>query len=75
MPEKINFKEIKLIYRGTQDGFNAKKFHELCDNKGATLSIIKARTGKRFGGFTKLSWDSSNSYKMNDPAAFLFSVD
>ena len=29
-----------LIFKGTRDGFGAAKFHELCDNKGATLFVV-----------------------------------
>jgi hypothetical protein len=46
----------------------------LCDNKGPTLTLIKTVAGHTFGGFTTISWDSSNSWK-NDTQSFLFSVD
>lgn len=46
----------------------------MCDNKGATLTLIKTNGGHTFGGFTTISWDSSNSYK-NDIHSFLFSLD
>ncbi len=55
-------------------GFEASKFHSLCDNKGPTLSIIKTTQGHTFGGFTKTSWDSASGYK-HDNSSFLFSVD
>lgn len=44
--------KFNLLYRGTRDTFKAAKFHELCDNKGATISIIKSKCGKVFGGYT-----------------------
>ncbi len=31
-----------MIYRGSKDGFKAEDFHGKCDNKGATLIIIKS---------------------------------
>ncbi len=31
-----------LLFRGSDDGFSAKTFHEKCDNKGPTLSIIRS---------------------------------
>ena len=34
-----------LIYRATRDGFKAKDFHDKCDEKGPTLTIIKTTTG------------------------------
>ena len=66
--------KVTLLYSGSVHGFEASKFHSLCDNKGPTLTIIKTTQGHTFGGFTKTSWDSSNSYK-HDNSSFLFSVD
>ncbi|GET60328.1 carbohydrate-binding module family 13 protein [Rhizophagus irregularis DAOM 181602=DAOM 197198] len=34
--------EFKLILRGTRDGFAPSKFHEICDGKSCTVSIIKS---------------------------------
>jgi hypothetical protein len=44
--------KFTLLYRGSRDTFKAARFHEICDNKGATLSIIKSKCGKVFGGYT-----------------------
>ena len=71
---KANQGPFKLLYRGSRDGFSTKNFHEKCDNKGPTVMIIKSNYGKVFGGFTDISWDSSNSWKTTKNA-FLFSVD
>jgi hypothetical protein len=30
-----------LIYRGTEDGFKLKDFHEKCDNQGKIFGILK----------------------------------
>ena len=65
--------KFTLIYRGTRDTFKAARFHELCDNKGATVSIIKSKDGKVFGGFTASPWTSVRGYK-KDERAFLFSL-
>ena len=55
LPKKY---EIKLIYRGSEDGFTAAAFHSKCDKKGPTLAIIKSKKGKTFGGYTDIEWDS-----------------
>ena len=72
----INPKQLynfDLIFKKTRDGDTAKIFHELCDNKGATVTIIETTVGLRFGGFRNDSWDCKgwkrNSYD------FLFSLD
>jgi hypothetical protein len=65
---------ISRIYKASSNGFAAAKFHELCDKRGATLTLIKTTAGHTFGGYTTISWDTSGSYK-NDTQSFLFSVD
>ena len=49
-------KEYQLLYKATRDGFGAHNFHDLCDGKGATISIIKSDTNKVFGGYTPIKW-------------------
>ena len=56
--EKLFNKKYKstLIFRGTDDGFEAEAFHKKCDNQGETLTIIKSGMGKIFGGYTDIPW-------------------
>ena len=66
--------------------FEASKFHELCDGKGKTVTLITTSTGNICGGFTSVSWASGGdtilglilnglvNYKY-DKEAFLFSLD
>ena len=68
-----NNQQWKLIYRGSRDGYTAKVFHQLCDNKGATMTVIRAQNGCIFGGFTSISWSSVTTDKA-DPSAFLFTL-
>lgn len=52
--------EKRLLYRGSRDGWLSSKFHELCDEKGPTVTFIKVVNtyGKYiFGGYTDQSWD------------------
>lgn len=65
--------QFTLIYKGSRDGFAATKFHQNCDNKGPTVTVIKSKNGYIFGGYTSQSWDSSGSYKP-DNKAFLFTL-
>lgn len=50
--------EWVLLYRGSRDGFQAKKFHSCCDDKGPTVIVVKTPSGNVFGGFTDVSWCS-----------------
>ncbi|PKK67261.1 hypothetical protein RhiirC2_575253 [Rhizophagus irregularis] len=52
-----------LLYRASRDGFEAAKFHELCDNKGSTIMISKLKENDRLiGGYNPLSWHPYNSH-------------
>ena len=59
--------------RGSVDGFTCNIFHEKCDNKGPTLTVVKAND-RVFGGYTKLEWVSEKVEKYDDPTAFVFRV-
>ncbi len=62
-----------LLYRATRDGFTAKAFHEKCDGKANTVTIIKTDGNYVFGGYTSAKWNSDGKY-VNDPNAFIFSL-
>lgn len=68
-------KNFKLLFSADENGISASDFHEKCDNKYPTLTIIKSDNDCIFGGFTFLPWDKSNDYKEDDPTAFVFSLD
>jgi hypothetical protein len=64
-----------MLYKGSVHGWNYIDFHSRADNKGPTITFFKvAETGRRCGGFTSISWDTSSSYK-SDSTAFVFSLD
>ena len=77
----LKIRKQKLLYRGSSDGFTAKKFHEKCDGKANTLTLVKSKNGENglsdsreyvFGGFTTQSWDADLLKK--DENAFIFSL-
>jgi hypothetical protein len=63
----------QLIYRASRDGFTAKFFHQFCDSRCPTMTIIRSQNNCIFGGFTKTAWSSSGLEKA-DPSAFLFTL-
>merc|ERR1712150_69099 len=67
--------KFKLLYRATEDGFNAKNFHKKCDEVKNTLTIIQTTNGNVFGGYTGAAWSSYGGY-LNDPtsSSFIFSL-
>ena len=62
-----------LLYRKTRDGNSFDTFHELCDNQGPTLVLIKSTEGFIIGGYTPLDWDKCSKWKC-DSNTFLFSL-
>ncbi|CAG8506548.1 15486_t:CDS:2, partial [Dentiscutata heterogama] len=49
---------FKLLYCAQRDGFEAEKFHNLCDKKGSTVTIVKIKGSEMiFGGYNHLSWE------------------
>ena len=67
----------KIIYRASRDGWYIDDFHYKCDNKGATITVVKTLEGNILGGYSDKSWSNSEpSYynKMSSENAFLFSL-
>jgi hypothetical protein len=54
---------FKLLYRASRDGRDPEKFHELCDEKGPTLVLIKAKFQGLIGGYCpdKDIWQSKDN--------------
>ena len=52
----------RLIYRASDDGFEAHQFHRHCDLQGATVTLIHANN-RVFGGYTDIPWRSDSSDK------------
>ena len=65
--------KCKLIYDAQRDGDSAATFHSLCDNKGATLTILTTSDNKKIGGFLSKSF-GGNKGILADNNAFLFSL-
>eukprot|EP00347_Sterkiella_histriomuscorum_P009817 403339772 len=71
--DKYQQKEYKLLFQGSRDGFTAKAFHEMCDNKGPTVCFILSEFGQTFGGYTSISWESGDK-QSPDNNAILFQI-
>ena len=65
--------KAQLLYRLSRDGKEYQTFHNLCDNKGNTLTIFKLNDGNILGGYTTKDWDNSKQWKQ-DQKAFVFSL-
>ncbi|KAJ5079697.1 hypothetical protein M0811_04007 [Anaeramoeba ignava] len=67
------FSKMKKGFSAKIDGFNSKKWHSICDDKGKTLVIIKTKQNFIFGGFTQVGFNGNTEY-INDSNAFIFSL-
>ncbi|XP_060580068.1 uncharacterized protein LOC132736865 [Ruditapes philippinarum] len=65
-------KQFNLLYSFTTDGADASTFHQLCDKKGPTVTVIYNTRGTVYGGFTENSWASESGVYVRDDHAFLF---
>jgi hypothetical protein len=60
-------------YQKTVDGSTPADFHNNCDNRGPTVTIIELHNNRIFGGYTDVSWSTTNAYRASY-SAFIFSI-
>ncbi|CAG8635657.1 12124_t:CDS:2, partial [Cetraspora pellucida] len=72
-----NSHTFKLLIRGSRDGFTPASFHEKCDNKGPTLTILKIKgENSILGGYNPLDWKSPKEEKQCiTNKSFIFNLD
>eukprot|EP01083_Nonionella_stella_P206048 749828_1 len=67
---------MERVYRGSEEEYDASKFHDKCDGVGPTLVIIQSEHSHVFGGFTMKPWkdESGNNSGVwkEDLDAFIF---
>ena len=71
---EFKIKDIILLFKASKDGDSASAFHQKCDGKQFTITLVKTTKGKRFGGFTRIAWHQNSNYS-SDRYAFVFSFD
>ncbi|EXX77212.1 BTB/POZ domain-containing protein [Rhizophagus irregularis DAOM 181602=DAOM 197198] len=66
--------EFNLLYRASRDGNTTKAFHDKCDNKGATIVIVKINgTEQIVGGYNPFDWESADGKEKSTRDSFIFS--
>ena len=65
--------QLRLLFRGSRDGFTNDKFHALCDNQGPLLVLVKTGKDILIGGFSSISWKNSDNFIV-DPKCIVFSL-
>lgn len=52
-------KEITILYDPLKHGWSPTDFHEICDDHPRpTITVIKSKANKIFGGYTNDKWSS-----------------
>ncbi|RIA97527.1 hypothetical protein C1645_801734 [Glomus cerebriforme] len=65
--------KFKLLYRASRDGNTASAFHKNCDNKRATITVVKIKDSEQIvGGYNPLEWDISGYKSTKDSFIFSF---
>jgi len=68
-------KTFTLLFSATRDGCSTATFHQKCDNKGPTVTVLYNPQGSVYGGYTGQSWEASTNGKyINDSTAFLYQL-
>lgn len=64
-----------LLYRATRDNCTSSAFHNLCDSKSPTITLVNTKDGWKFGGYSELKWKSGDGspYQFHKNV-FIFSI-
>jgi hypothetical protein len=65
-------KRYTLLYSAADHGCDPTVFHNNCDNKGPTVTIVYNINGNVYGGYARVSWMSGAGESVYDRDAFLF---
>lgn len=64
---------LKLLYKISRDGGSPQTFHNLCDNKGPTVTIFYNTDNNVYGGYLSDSWRSTWNW-FTHKLSFLFQL-
>ncbi|GBC12372.1 carbohydrate-binding module family 13 protein [Rhizophagus irregularis DAOM 181602=DAOM 197198] len=68
--------KFKLIFRGSRDGFDPDKFHDICDNQSRTVTVIKVKNSNEIlGGYNPIDWYDNYYLTKSTKDSFIFSFE
>eukprot|EP00553_Chaetoceros_curvisetus_P009252 CAMPEP_0204615172 /NCGR_PEP_ID=MMETSP0717-20131115/2731_1 /ASSEMBLY_ACC=CAM_ASM_000666 /TAXON_ID=230516 /ORGANISM="Chaetoceros curvisetus" /LENGTH=216 /DNA_ID=CAMNT_0051628039 /DNA_START=276 /DNA_END=926 /DNA_ORIENTATION=- len=70
-PNKSNV-DLVCVYKASRDGWSAIDFHESCDGRGSGLVVALTSSGKKFGGYNPIGWQSTDDYGSSNSAFLWF---
>ena len=80
-PNIINYESrlhfcLLNLFDSSIHGDSASEFHNLCDYRYNTITLLETPSGHRFGGYTSECFESPKSYvDKKDNLSFVFSLD
>ncbi|KAH3795421.1 interferon-induced protein 44-like [Dreissena polymorpha] len=66
-------KIFNLLYKITRDGCSGTAFHQKCDSRGPTVTVLYNQHDSLYGGYASSSW-TSNGHFIPDVNAFMFQL-
>ena len=66
-------RKYTLLFKASRDGCTSTAFHNNCNNKGPTVTILYNTNDSVFGGYTSVNWRSCGNY-LADTKSFLFRI-
>lgn len=69
-PQKSNV-DLSCVYKASRDGWSAIDFHNAVDGRGSGLVVVLNSSGRKFGGYNPIGWQSTDDYGSSN-AAFLW---
>ena len=69
---RTSINSFTTLYKASENDYNHKIFHKLCDGKASTVTIIESSFGNIFGGYSKKPWPKINETVNEDTECFLF---
>lgn len=70
-PQKPNV-DLQCVYKASRDGWSALDFHNACDGRGSGLVVVLTNSGKKFGGYNPVGWQSTDDYCASNSAFLWF---
>ncbi|CDW74544.1 UNKNOWN [Stylonychia lemnae] len=71
--DEMGSSKFELLYKATRDTFSSAKMHEMINNKGPIVGIIKSQHDQVFGGYSSVGWKADGAWTL-DGKAFIFSL-
>jgi hypothetical protein len=72
----IEEKNVRLLFRGTRDGFTVANCHPLVKGHSNLVIVVESTGGWIFGGYAHCKWPENNNAWSGDPSqkSFLFTL-